>query len=343
MGLSAEFMNEFEQEIEMLADVVDETRIAPETETMNVNDKQRSMISSFVITNITNACKSPISTESTAGNALLKVVKPYTGIAQLPVEQKTVKIKGLLLDIRKEENAQYVTDLNLTTYLNELETANNAYMASMQQRLRTRAALKRESGSAIRERDIRRMVSYSSVAQIGYIYAGLGLGTGMGFVAAIYHMLMHACAKSALFISSSGLADASGTSKRFSDLRGAGFRNPAAGVCFSVAAMSLVGIPVLGGFISKLYLSNAALYRGGLHMWVMLAALAVSTLLNVLYFMKTVITLYRPPREGFQTPAPERSPLSSAAMWGFVALNLLVGLMAQPIVTAITNGLMMFE
>ena len=111
----------------------------------------------------------------------------------------------------------------------------------------------------------------------------------------------------------------------------------------AVAAMSLVGIPVLGGFISKLYLSNAALDRGGLHMWVMLIALAVSTLLNVLYFMKTVITLYRPPRDGFQPPAPERSPLSGGAMWGFVALNLLVGLMAQPIVTAITNGLMMFE
>ena len=199
------------------------------------------------------------------------------------------------------------------------------------------------SVNAIFSHDLRRMVAFSSVAQIGYIYAGLGLGTNIGFVAAIYHMLMHACAKSALFISSSGLADASGNSKRFSDLRGAGFRNPAAGVCFSVAAMSLVGIPVLGGFISKLYLSNAALDRGGLHMWVMLIALAVSTLLNVLYFMKTVITLYRPPRDGFQAPAPERSPLSSGAMWGFVALNLLVGLMAQPIVTAITNGLMMFE
>ena len=80
--------------------------------------------------------------------------------------------------------------------------------------------------------------------------------------------------------------------------------------------MSLVGIPVLGGFISKLYLSNAALYRGGLHMWVLLAALAVSTLLNVLYFMKTVITLYRPPREGFQAPAPERSPLSQCGHVG---------------------------
>ena len=159
LGLSAEFMNEFEQEIEMLADVVDETRIAPETETMNANDKLRSSVTTFITSNIANACKSPISTEATAGNELYKVIKPYIGIAQLPVDQKTVKIKqktvkikGLLLDIRKEENAQYVTDLNLTTYLNELETANNAYMASMQQRLRTRAALKRESGSAIRER-----------------------------------------------------------------------------------------------------------------------------------------------------------------------------------------------
>ena len=197
--------------------------------------------------------------------------------------------------------------------------------------------------NAIFSRDLRRMVAFSSVAQIGYIYAGLGLGTSMGFVAAIYHMLMHACAKSALFISSSGLADASGDSKRFSDLRGAGFRDPAAGVCFSVAAMSLVGVPVLGGFISKLYLSDAALYHGGTQMWVLLIALAVSTLLNVLYFMKTVITLYRPPREGFVAPAAERSPLSTFAMWGFVALNLLVGLMARPIVTAIANGLTMFE
>lgn len=102
------------------------------------------------------------------------------------------------------------------------------------------------SVNAIFSHDLRRMVAFSSVAQIGYIYAGLGLGTNIGFVAAIYHMLMHACAKSALFISSSGLADASGNSKRFSDLRGAGFRNPAAGVCFSVAAMSPGGHPGAG-------------------------------------------------------------------------------------------------
>lgn len=199
------------------------------------------------------------------------------------------------------------------------------------------------SVSAIFSHDLRRMVAFSSVAQIGYIYAGLGLGTTAGFVAAIYHMLMHAFAKSSLFISTAGLADASGDSKRFSDLRGAGFRYKTAGVCFTIGAMSLVGIPVLGGFISKLYLSSAAFSRGGVRMWIMLGALAVSTLLNVLYFMKTIITLYRPPREGFSPPTFQKSRLSTFAMWGFVALNVLVGLMADPIMNAIRAGLAMFD
>ena len=199
------------------------------------------------------------------------------------------------------------------------------------------------SVSAIFSHDLRRMVAFSSVAQIGYIYAGLGLGVRAGFVAAIFHMVMHAFAKSALFLSASSLADASGNSKRFSDLRGAGFRHPAAGVCFTVAAMSLVGVPVLGGFVSKLFLSDAALDAGGARMWIMLCALALSTLLNVLYLMKTVVTLYRPAREGFSAPAVRHDWRTEAALWGFVALNVLAGLLADPMVQAIRSGLEMFD
>lgn len=199
------------------------------------------------------------------------------------------------------------------------------------------------SVSAIFSHDLRRMVAFSSVAQIGYIYAGLGLGVHAGFVAALYHMVMHAFAKSALFMSASSLADASGNSKRFSDLRGAGFRHPAAGVCFCVAAMSLVGVPVLGGFVSKLYLSDAAITAGGARMWVMLIALAISTLLNVLYLMKTVVTLYRPARVGFDAPAVKRSWRTEIALWGFVLVNVLVGLLADPLVQAIRSGLVMFD
>ena len=198
------------------------------------------------------------------------------------------------------------------------------------------------SVNAIFSHDLRRMVAFSSIAHIGYIYAGLGLGTLAGFAAALYHMLTHAFAKSGLFIAASSLADASGDSKRFSDLRGAGFRNPAAGVCFVFGSLSLVGVPLLGGFVSKLYLGDAALGRGGLHMWIMLVALALSTLLNTLYFLKTVITLYRPPREGFVPPPAPPNCLGNATLWIFAALNLLVGLLASPIMDAIKQGLSLF-
>ncbi len=196
--------------------------------------------------------------------------------------------------------------------------------------------------SAMHSHDLRRMVAYSSVAQIGYIYAGMGLGIEVGLVAALYHMMVHSAAKSSLFISSSALADVSGGSKRFSDLRGAGKRCPSAGVCFTVSAMSLVGIPVLGGFVSKLMFSEAAFAYGGVHMWVLLLALAASTLLNVLYLMKTVITLYRPARDGFaqQVEKPDRTAV--CAMVGFVVLNVLLGVLSQPILTVIRNGLQLF-
>lgn len=199
--------------------------------------------------------------------------------------------------------------------------------------------------NAIFSHDLRRMIAFSSVAQIGYIYAGLGLGVQIGYVAAIYHMIVHAFAKSALFMSATALSDVSGDSKRFSNLRGAGFRHPVAGVCFSVAALSLVGVPVLGGFVSKLYLSDAALYSGGIRMWVMLIALALSTLLNVLYLVKTFITLYRPAREGFVPPEKpvEKNHRLTVALVGFIVLNVLVGLMANPIMQAIRMGLEMFD
>ena len=106
--------------------------------------------------------------------------------------------------------------------------------------------------SAIRQTDIRRMIAFSSVAQIGYVFMGIGLGTDEGMMAATFHIFSHAVCKSMLFLAAGGLADASNNSKKFRDLRGAGFRSPIAGVAFTIGALSMVGFPFLGGFASKL-------------------------------------------------------------------------------------------
>lgn len=197
--------------------------------------------------------------------------------------------------------------------------------------------------TAIRSHDLRRMIAFSSVAQIGYIYAGIGLGTTAGVVAAMFHLIMHSFGKSMLFLSAWGLSDASGDSKRFPDLRGAGYRYPAAGVAFTVGALSMIGVPILGGFFSKLFFASAALEAGGLSMWLLLCTLIVSTLLNTFYFMHTVMTLYRKPRDGFVPQPFRRSALTSAALWGMCGLNLAVGFFSQFILEAIRQGLAIFS
>lgn len=148
--------------------------------------------------------------------------------------------------------------------------------------------------NAILENDIRRMIAFSSVAQIGYIYMGFGLGTTMGIVASIFHILSHASTKSLLFVAGAGLTDASGESRKFADLTGSGFRNPMAGVAFSIGACSMVGIPLFSGFISKMQFAEAAVQNSLQKMLPTLICLAVSTVLNAIYFMKTVIRIYTP-------------------------------------------------
>ncbi|MBR6526218.1 MAG: sodium:proton antiporter [Clostridia bacterium] len=198
------------------------------------------------------------------------------------------------------------------------------------------------SVSAIRERDIRRMVAFSSVAQIGYIYMGLGLGTREGVIAAIFHMIIHAAAKSMLFLSASGLIDVSGDIKQFRPLRGSGYRHKAAGAAFTVGALSMVGVPLFGGFLSKVYFASSALDFGGIRAVIVLAALAVSTLLNTMYFLHTVISIYRPATQ--EVPAYNApSKLSSAALWVMAAVNVALGTLSVPLYQAIARGLDMFS
>lgn len=197
--------------------------------------------------------------------------------------------------------------------------------------------------SAIREKDVRRMVSFSSVAQIGYIYMGIGMGTEAGMVAAIFHIFVHGMAKSMLFLSTSGLIQESGWKTDFRSLRGSGFRNPIAGVAFSVGSFSMVGIPFLGGFISKVYFAKAAMMMRPAETLIVLLVLAASTILNTIYFLKTVITLYRPPIDGAANAPRARVKASFAvSLVCLIAANFFLGTFSQPIIEAIRAGLNMF-
>ncbi len=149
---------------------------------------------------------------------------------------------------------------------------------------------------AIRETHIKRMIAYSSVAQIGYIYLGLGLGTVAAGAAAVYQILVHACTKPLLFLCAGRLAEVSGHRKQMHYLRGAAHREKLAGVGFTAGGLSMIGLPLLGGFAVKFYLADTALMTGW-KLWVALAALAVSSVLNALYYLPAIIQIWTPAEE----------------------------------------------
>lgn len=147
--------------------------------------------------------------------------------------------------------------------------------------------------SAIAQKRVDRMLAYSSAAQIGYIYVGIGLGGVLGFTAAVYHILVHAFTKPALFLSAGRLKEAAGGAE-FRILRGSGRRAPFAAVVFTAGSLSMVGIPFFAGFLSKLLIGRAALAHSPAVAVATLLVVALSSILNAVYFFHTVMTVYIP-------------------------------------------------
>ena len=191
--------------------------------------------------------------------------------------------------------------------------------------------------SAMKEGDIRRMIAFSSVAQIGYIYMGFGLGTQVGMIASIFHILTHAATKSLLFISAIGLTEVSGGSRHFNEATGSGYRNKIAGIGFTV------GLPAFAGFISKILFAQAAL-KNPHKMLPVLIVLGISTILNAIYFLKTVIRIYTPVDTSLYKPLTiKKQKLYSCVIAMFIMINFFLGLMSTRVIDWITMGLEMFS
>lgn len=136
--------------------------------------------------------------------------------------------------------------------------------------------------------DLKRMVAYSSVAQMGYIFFGFGLGNALGMTIAIYHILAHGLTKSCLFLSVSSFIEQTGQ-REIDKMRGIGREMPITLAIFSLGGLSMVGIPMLPGFVSKWNLALAAIDYGQIFLLLIILA---SSLLNVSYYFPIIINGY---------------------------------------------------
>lgn len=189
---------------------------------------------------------------------------------------------------------------------------------------------------ALIQKDLKKMIAYSSVAQIGYIYLGLGLGTSYGMAAAAFHIIVHAITKSMLFISGGNFLEIA-NSKKVEDLSGLGYIDPISGASFLVGSLSMIGIPLFSGFISKLLFVNAALDSN--MMIIVLIALAISTLLNGMYYIPIILRLYN--RENMKKNLNLSFKAKGIVKYSLIiliTLNILLGLISGPVVSALIEG-----
>jgi multicomponent Na+:H+ antiporter subunit D len=179
------------------------------------------------------------------------------------------------------------------------------------------------SMTAIYQMNVKRLLAYSSVAQIGYMALGISLASVPGLTAGLLHLFNHAIMKAALFLSVGAVMYQVG-SVRIEAMRGLGRKMPWTMAAFVLGGLSLIGVPATVGFISKWYLVLAAVEAG---LWVVAVLVLVGSLLAVVYIWRVVEAAY------FQEFVGEfevrEAPLSLLVpIWVLVLANLYFGLNA---------------
>jgi multicomponent Na+:H+ antiporter subunit D len=175
------------------------------------------------------------------------------------------------------------------------------------------------SAVAIFESNIKRLLAFSSVAQIGYIMLGASMVSVLGLSAGLLHVFNHALSKGALFLAVMCLSTRF-TGLHLEELAGAARRMPWTLAAMVIAALSLIGVPGTAGFISKWYLLTAALQEGRLGL-LLVAVIVLGSLMAVVYVWRIVeAAWFRPEPAGAGEVVPSEAPLGMLVLTWLAAL-----------------------
>jgi formate hydrogenlyase subunit 3/multisubunit Na+/H+ antiporter MnhD subunit len=134
------------------------------------------------------------------------------------------------------------------------------------------------AGAALIETDLKRIIAYSTVSQIAFIFLGLASGNRTAFIGALLYILMHSVAKGGLFLCA-GIIEQNTHTKDINKMGGLFSSMPVTGAAFALCSLSVMGIPPFGGFFSKFLVFSGAAQNGSLPVLLMFLAGAVLTLL----------------------------------------------------------------
>jgi len=190
------------------------------------------------------------------------------------------------------------------------------------------AAIILASLSAIYQTNIKRMLAYSSIAQVGYMTLGISMATKEGLSASIIHLTQHAFAKSALFLALGCVIFKLG-SANLDNIKGLGRRMPITTAAIILGGLSMIGIPLTGGFISKWYLIQAAM---GADLWLYAVAIVLGSVLALIYVGRVVeLAFFR--GSGEQLQLGEAPVALQAPVWLLLTANIYLGIFPDSIIS----------
>lgn len=175
------------------------------------------------------------------------------------------------------------------------------------------------AGAALVDTDIKRIIAYSTISQLAFIFLGLASGNTTAFSGAILYILMHSIAKGGLFLCA-GIIEQNTRTQNINKMGGLFSSMPVTGVAFAFCSLSIMGIPPFGGFFSKFLVFSGAAQNGHVTVLLMFLAGAVMTLL---YLMRLFYKVFLGEAAGHGNPR-EGSPLmvASVMLLGLIGLAL---------------------
>ncbi len=198
--------------------------------------------------------------------------------------------------------------------------------------------------AALAQSSVKRMLAYSSIAHAGYVLVAVAAAAAsdqpsqmdIAIAAALFYLAAYALMKLGAFIL---VAQLGGTDERhleINDLAGLGSRQPVAAVCFSLFLLSLLGLPITSGFLSKLYVLNAALNS---HLVWLAVLLALNSVIASFYYLRILVVMYM--REPNQDWPPLRMPWAvTAVLLATAAATLYLGLLPSRVVSFAASAAM---
>ncbi len=197
------------------------------------------------------------------------------------------------------------------------------------------AAILYGSIQAMAQDELKRMLAFSSIAQVGYIGLGIGLANPWGLVGAVLHILNHGLMKACLFLVAGNFRTKLGHSRISRLDQEARRKMPWTTAAFTLAALSMIGLPPTVGFFSKWYLAWGSVRNKS---WVFLAVILASSLLNAVYFFRVVERLYLKPGQRTEKAGHPASAAAGRGEVGFSMLAPTLILAAALLVVGILNA-----